>query len=160
VRPLGEGAGCAPGSQTASQPLFWGMPPSKKIAAARKAAKLRNWRAWLLRQRAQPLGTVEATDERTAADCVGCHGQQAATHLAMVENDRLTTWNRAPRSDIFRCVRPRRSTSWVSHTRTWEALVSWPIRGLSLGCYSRASSARERQHGDEAGGDDNRGLQI
>ena len=110
------------------------MSPPKKIAAARKAAKLRNWRAWLLRQRAQPLGTVEATDERTAADCVGCHGQQAATHLAMVENDRLTTWNRAPRSDIFRCVRPRRSTSWVTHTRTWEALVSWPIRGLSLGC--------------------------
>jgi hypothetical protein len=103
----------------------------KKIAAARKAAKLRNWRAWLLRQRAQPLGTVEATDERTAADCVGCHGQQAATHLAMVENYRLTTWKRAPRSDIFRCVRPRRSTSRVTHTRTWEALVSWPIRGLS-----------------------------
>ena len=42
------------------------MPPNKKIAAARKAAKLRNWRAWLLRQRAQPLGTVAATDERTA----------------------------------------------------------------------------------------------
>ena len=42
------------------------MPPSKKIAAARKAAKLRSWRAWLLRQRARPLGTVEATDERTA----------------------------------------------------------------------------------------------
>ena len=37
--------------------------------------------------------------------------------------------------------------------------MSWPIRGLSLGCYSRASSARERQHGNEAGGD-NRGLQI
>ena len=88
------------------------MSQPKKIAAAHKAAKLRNWRAWLLRQRAQPLGTVEATDERTAADCVGCHGQQAATHLAMVENDRLTTWNRAPRSDIFWCVRPRRSTSW------------------------------------------------
>ena len=42
------------------------MPPNKKIAATRKAAKLRHWRAWLLRQRAKPLGTVEATDERTA----------------------------------------------------------------------------------------------
>jgi hypothetical protein len=37
--------------------------------------------------------------------------------------------------------------------------VSWPIQGLSLGCYSRASSAREHQHDDEAGGD-NCGLQI
>jgi hypothetical protein len=42
------------------------MPPSKKIAAARKAAKLRRWRAFLLRGRAQPLGTVEAPDERAA----------------------------------------------------------------------------------------------
>jgi hypothetical protein len=42
------------------------MPPSKKIAAARKAAKLRRWRAFLLRGRAQPLGTVEALDERAA----------------------------------------------------------------------------------------------
>jgi hypothetical protein len=39
----------------------------------------------------------------------------------------------APRGDLSGCVRPRRSTSWVTHTRTWEALVSWPIRGLSLG---------------------------
>jgi hypothetical protein len=31
------------------------MPPSKEIAAARKAAKLRRWRASLLRGRAQPL---------------------------------------------------------------------------------------------------------
>jgi hypothetical protein len=30
------------------------------------AAKLRRWRAWVLRQRAQPLGTVEAPDERAA----------------------------------------------------------------------------------------------
>jgi hypothetical protein len=42
------------------------MPPSKKIAAARKAAKLRRWRATLLRGRAQPLGTVEAPHERAA----------------------------------------------------------------------------------------------
>jgi hypothetical protein len=55
------------GSQAASRPLFWrAMPPSKKIAAARKAAKLRRWRASLLRGRAQPLGTVEAPDERAA----------------------------------------------------------------------------------------------
>jgi hypothetical protein len=37
--------------------------------------------------------------------------------------------------------------------------VSWPIRGLSLGCYSRASSAREHQYDDEAGGN-NRGFQV
>jgi hypothetical protein len=42
------------------------MPPNKKTAAARKAAKLRRWRASLLRGRAQPLGTVEAPDERAA----------------------------------------------------------------------------------------------
>ena len=42
------------------------MPPSKKTAPARKVAKLRRWRASLLRGRAQPLGTVEAPDERAA----------------------------------------------------------------------------------------------
>ena len=35
-------------------------------------------------------------------------GQQAATHLAMVADDGVTTWNRAPRSDKLWCVRPRR----------------------------------------------------
>jgi hypothetical protein len=48
----------------------------------------------------------------------------------LVADDRLTTWNRAPRSDMLRCVRPRRSTSWVTHTRTWEALVSWLPRAF------------------------------
>ena len=41
--------------------------------------------------------------------------------------------------------------------RTWEAPVSCRFRGLSLGCYSRASSAREHQQDDEAGGN-NRDL--
>jgi hypothetical protein len=50
----------------APSPYFGPMPPSKKTAAARKAAKLRRWRAFLLRSRAQPLGTVEAPDERAA----------------------------------------------------------------------------------------------
>jgi hypothetical protein len=40
-------------------PYFGPMPPSKKIAAARKGAIL-------LRGRAQPLGTVEAPDEHAA----------------------------------------------------------------------------------------------
>ena len=31
--------------------------------------------------------------------------QQAATHLTMVAVDGVTAWNRAPRSDILRCVR-------------------------------------------------------
>ena len=35
-------------------------------------------------------------------------------------------------------------TSWVTHTRTWEALVSWPIRGLSLGRQWRMSNLRVR----------------
>jgi hypothetical protein len=42
------------------------MPPSKKIASARKAAKLRSWRVSILRIRAQHLGTVEAADAKTA----------------------------------------------------------------------------------------------
>jgi hypothetical protein len=41
--------------------------PLKKIRPKKAtAAKLRNWRAWLLRQRAQTLGTFEAPDERAA----------------------------------------------------------------------------------------------
>jgi len=43
------------------------MPSRRqKTASTRKAAKLRSWRAWVLRQRAQYLGTVEARDERAA----------------------------------------------------------------------------------------------
>jgi hypothetical protein len=38
----------------------------RKTASTRKAAKLRSWRASLLRNRAQHLGTVEAPDERAA----------------------------------------------------------------------------------------------
>jgi hypothetical protein len=61
------------------------MPPSKKIAAARKAAKLRRWRAWLLRQRAKPLGIVEATDERTAeAAAAGQFGLSAEQRRRLV----------------------------------------------------------------------------
>ena len=41
-------------------------PPKKIRPKKRTAAKLRSWRATLLRQRAQPLGTVEAPDERSA----------------------------------------------------------------------------------------------
>jgi hypothetical protein len=47
----------------------------------------------------------------------------------------------------------------VVQRRTWEAPVSCRFRGLSLGCYSRASSAREHQQDDEAGGN-NRDLQV
>ena len=40
--------------------IFRGMSPLKKIRPKKAtAAKLRNWRAWLLRQRAQPLGTSD-----------------------------------------------------------------------------------------------------
>ena len=61
------------------------MPPSKKIAATRKAAKLRRWHAWLLRQRAKPLGTVEATDERTAeAAAAGQFGLSAEQRRRLV----------------------------------------------------------------------------
>ena len=47
----------------------------------------------------------------------------------------------------------------MAPTRTREALASWLIRGLSLRVLFGASSAREHQHDDEAGGD-NCGLQI
>ena len=39
--------------------------PKKKIAA-RKAEKLRSWRATILRQRGEYLGAVEAPDAKTA----------------------------------------------------------------------------------------------
>jgi hypothetical protein len=43
------------------------MPtPRRKVAAARKAAKLRSWRVSILRQRGHYLGTVQAPDERSA----------------------------------------------------------------------------------------------
>ena len=43
---------------------YWGMrvPPKKKASAA----KLRSWRASILRSRAIPLGIVHAPDERAA----------------------------------------------------------------------------------------------
>ena len=38
----------------------------KAHVAKRKAAKLRSWRASLIRKRAQYLGTIEATNEKAA----------------------------------------------------------------------------------------------
>ena len=51
---------------------------------------------------------------------------------------RCFTRNRGTTGRLIR-LRP---TSWVTHTRTWEALVSWPIRGLSLGRQWRMSNLR------------------
>jgi hypothetical protein len=48
---------------------FRGMPPRRhtsKDTPAKLAARMRSWRVSLLRVRAQPLGTVEAPDERAA----------------------------------------------------------------------------------------------
>ena len=61
-------------------------PPLKKIRPKKAtAAKLRNWRAWLLRQRAQPLGTVEAPDERAAeAAAAGQFGLTAEQRRRLV----------------------------------------------------------------------------
>jgi hypothetical protein len=43
------------------------MPtPRRKVAAARKATKLRSWRVPLMRARAQELGVVYAADETAA----------------------------------------------------------------------------------------------
>jgi hypothetical protein len=42
------------------------MRAPKKQIAARKAEKLRSWRATILRQRGEYLGTVEAPDAKTA----------------------------------------------------------------------------------------------
>jgi hypothetical protein len=44
------------------------MPPRRtsKDTPAKLAARMRSWRVSLLRGRAQPLGTVEAPDERAA----------------------------------------------------------------------------------------------
>ena len=42
-----------------------------------------------------------------------------------------------PEGDLFGCVRPKEEVDPpVAPTRTREALASWLIRGLSLGCYS------------------------
>ena len=45
------------------------MPPRRRTSKdtpAKLAARMRSWRVSLLRGRAQPLGTVEAPDERSA----------------------------------------------------------------------------------------------
>jgi hypothetical protein len=42
------------------------MRAPKKQIAARKAEKLRSWRATILRQRGEYLGTVEAADAKSA----------------------------------------------------------------------------------------------
>ena len=59
-------------------------PPLKKARPKKPtAAKLRNWRAW--RQRAQPLGTVEAPDERAAeAAAAGQFGLTAEQRRRLV----------------------------------------------------------------------------
>jgi hypothetical protein len=53
----------------APPPYFRGMPPRRRTAKdnpAQLAARMRSWCVSLLRGRAQPLGTVEAPDERAA----------------------------------------------------------------------------------------------
>ena len=53
--------------------------PQKKIRPKKAiAAKLRSWRVWVLRQRAKPLGTVEAPDERAAEKAAA--GQFGLSH--------------------------------------------------------------------------------
>jgi hypothetical protein len=52
------------------------------------ATRLRTWRATLLRQRAQPLGTVEAPDERAAeAAAAGQFGLTAEQRRRLVVQD-------------------------------------------------------------------------
>jgi hypothetical protein len=51
-------------------------PPKKKAAAA----KLRNWRVSILRQRAEFLGVVQAADERAA--------EKAAIEAFALDDDR------------------------------------------------------------------------
>ena len=54
-------------------------------------SSLRNWRAWLLRQRAQPLGTVDAPDERAAeaaaAGQFGLSDEQRRRLVVRAEDD-------------------------------------------------------------------------
>ena len=45
-------------------------------------------------------------------------------------------WNPDTKGRLIR-LRPTKGTLSCGATRTWEALVSWPSRGLSLGRYSR-----------------------
>ena len=94
----------------------------------------------------EPQGECQANFRSSVTCCPGRQqaGQQAATHLTMVAVDGVTAWNRAPRSDILRCVRPRRSTSWVTHTRTWEALVSWLENDVTKTPRMRAYRERKR----------------
>ena len=50
------------------------MPPKKPRPPQKAtAAKLRSWRVWVLRQRAQPLGAVEAPNERAAEAAAAGH---------------------------------------------------------------------------------------
>jgi hypothetical protein len=67
-------------------------PPKKlRLPKKRTAAKLRSWRAWVLRQRAHPLGSVEAPDERSAeaaaADQFGLTNEQRRHLVVRVEED-------------------------------------------------------------------------
>jgi hypothetical protein len=58
-------------------------PPVKKKAAA----KIRNWRVAIIRQRAQHLGTIEAPDEKAAeAEAVKVFG------LTEEQRKRLSIW--------------------------------------------------------------------
>ena len=61
-------------------------PPQKKIRPKKRtAAKLRSWRATLLRQRAQYLGNVQAPDERSAeAAAAGQFGLTAEQRLRLI----------------------------------------------------------------------------
>ena len=42
------------------------LRPAKSTRKKPTAAKLRSWRAWLIRKRGQYLGTVEAPNEKAA----------------------------------------------------------------------------------------------
>ena len=61
-------------------------PPQKKIRPKKRAAaKLRSWRATLLRQRAKYLGNVQAPDERSAeAAAAGQFGLTAEQRLRLI----------------------------------------------------------------------------
>jgi hypothetical protein len=57
-------------------------------------------------------------------------GQQTATQLALVVDDRLTAWNRDTKGRLISVASDQGKRPPVVR-RTWEAPVSWPIRGLS-----------------------------
>jgi hypothetical protein len=67
------------------------MPRPKNMSSSRKAAKLRRWQATLLRGGAQPLGTVEAPDEKAAiaaaAGQFGLNEEQRKRIAVHVEDD-------------------------------------------------------------------------